>query len=346
VIQDEAANFGLDSNKREILMIQKLGAVSPEVSPVPGSDGYSYHHDYSRVSASMLKVFMHSRREYEATFVTRTMEPEGMNKAMSVGDLCHAIILDNAAVDEHVLRYPEWCYQKNGRSLAGAWSSKVDGIVERLNGGEPLAEIAADKEYEKINDSLWEDLASRKKFPRMAMKDEDIDRCLAIVEVFRRQKWAKDLTESPLSIAEKDLFWVDQATGLECRCRPDFMIPTLDKTWFFDLKITINWTPEDFDKYLSGRRFGGQRGWVQAMHYSNGIETLYGNPSEMRFICLNPQYPHQVCVNELPDNLIDECRRQYRKIMTDVAECKLSGNWADTSEGVRNFSTIGPWDLV
>src|SRR5690606_2321065 len=85
------------------------------------TDRSAYHADHSRVSNSMLNVFLDpdgGRRKYEAYYVTHACEPPTF-EAADLGTLVHAMVLEPDTVKSVAAIIPEECL-----TAAGAINSR------------------------------------------------------------------------------------------------------------------------------------------------------------------------------------------------------------------------------
>jgi exodeoxyribonuclease VIII len=121
--------------------------------------------------------------------------------------------------------------------------------------------------------------------------------------------------------SESSVYWIDPATGLLCRCRPD--------RWARPSRIMIDVkTTDDAAKFHWSVR--DYRYDVQAAFYSDGAAAV-GEPVDL-FVFLvvgkrreMGRYP--VRVIELQPSCIDRGRIDYRHDLQAVAECERTGTW-------------------
>lgn len=352
-----------------------MGDEKARLPEVPLADAssidYDYHGDFTRQSATMIKAYIDSTREYEALYVTRKKKPKPANAAMDLGTVCHSVFLEEKELDEITAEYPSFALNKNG-GLIGVHSAMVKDVIDRYREGEKISDmiikypprcITASGNLSKQAESFRKDnpkkyamlpadfdemveLLTRSKTPvEHVLKSDVLETVKIIVDKIRDHECYQWISH-PNCLREHDLFWRHPATNLACRCRPDFLIPLDTFALFFDLKITINWKPDDFSTYLCGNRRGGQRGWVQQCHYSNGIETFYKTPAVLRFICVNPEFPHQIVVNRVAQATIDECKVKYEETMAQLCESIRTRNFAEKFEDADNVVTMDNWEIT
>lgn len=93
---------------------------------------------------------------------------------------------------------------------------------------------------------------------------------------------------------EVSIFWQDHETGLDCRCRPDFIT---SNNIIVDLKTTTDASPSGFAKSVANFRYH-----VQDAYYSNGYyEAFRHQPKGFVFIAVEKEPPYAVGVYILND---------------------------------------------
>lgn len=175
-----------------------------------------YHADFSRVSASMLKVFLDSRREYEARYVTRTMDAEPPSDPMQLGSLAHAMLLEPHTLSEFV-EIPENVLAKNGYRSGKAWDSFVAD-----NPGRTL------------------------------LKAEEFDVARKMVSSIKEKcgVWFDKIGEP-----EQPLLWTCPMSGLPCKAKPDYLIRKSDRIVCLDVKTASDAMPSGFRNSVKRYRY-------------------------------------------------------------------------------------------
>lgn len=122
-----------------------------------------------------------------------------------------------------------------------------------------------------------------------------------------------------------------------CRCKPDILCDLGDKIVVYDLKFSELVDPGSFRR--ANRRL---RYWLQDAHYSRCLAERFGKPVVFRFCVVEVKFPYRVCWYWLDPISRDNAFDAHKKILADLKECQLTGNWDDKwpSEVV-----LSPWDL-
>jgi hypothetical protein len=120
-------------------------------------------------------------------------------------------------------------------------------------------------------------------------------------------------------LVEGSYYWIDEETGILCRCRPDKAIGGC----FVDLKTTDDvW---QFQKSVANCRYH-----VQDAFYSEGGSKLLDDFSGFLFIVVGKKlemgrYP--VRVVDLLDEVKAKGRELWRRDLDTVKQCQQSGEW-------------------
>lgn len=134
---------------------------------------------------------------------------------------------------------------------------------------------------------------------------------------------------------EATYMWTDQATGLQCKCRPDYIFA--DGSTVVDLKTTEDASPRGFRGSLLRWRY-----WVQAAWYLHGVEQATGKrPDRFVFVAVEKKPPYGVGVYCADDAMIQRGMEQAREDLEKLAECKAADHWPSYSDDVESISLPG-----
>jgi exodeoxyribonuclease VIII len=130
--------------------------------------------------------------------------------------------------------------------------------------------------------------------------------------------------------AEQSFWWDDIATGLRCKCRPDWF----DGELIVDLKTCQDASPAGFGKAVAN--FGYQ---IQAAHYLAG--TL---AKRFIFVAVEKTYPFAVGVYELdPEALVHGSIARHNALQR-IQDCRAVGEWSGYTDGIQTLQLPG-WAL-
>jgi hypothetical protein len=118
---------------------------------------------------------------------------------------------------------------------------------------------------------------------------------------------------------EQTLIWRDEATGVMCRMKTDW----LRATGFVDLKTTDNAGPDSLSK--SVYNFGY---YIQDAFYRRGFRALHpGVDPWCAFVAVEKQPPHLVHVHQLKERALAYGDRKVSEALERYRDCTASGVW-------------------
>lgn len=172
----------------------------------------------------------------------------------------------------------------------------------------------------KEGKARYEELAARGATIISANDRDTIDDIVASVS---NHKTAADLLTT--GISESSLFWVDPVSGLECKCRPDWL---REDGICVDLKTTEDASPAGFARSVVNYRYH-----VQAAHYLAGTEA-----SRFIFVVVEKKAPHAVAVYELDADALEIGRSLRARDLAAYASCCEFGVWPGYPNDVQPLS--------
>lgn len=139
-------------------------------------------------------------------------------------------------------------------------------------------------------------------------------------------------------IAEGSCFWFDERSGELCRCRPDFY--RRDLGIIVDLKTTDDASPEAFAKSIA--KYGYHR---QNAMYVDGVEAATGDfVKGFVFVVTEKSAPYCTAVYSLDMQGIEVGRDQYKRLLLDLADCKIAKNFPGYSDRIEVLS-LPAWEV-
>lgn len=182
--------------------------------------------------------------------------------------------------------------------------------------------------------TLWSDVLAewQQNNPgRMVLSPEQWEQLHAMASAVHSHPAAGALLTSVPGEAEKSVYWIDAATGVLCRCRPDWW---RDDNVIVDLKTTEDASPEGFAKSMANYRYD-----VQAAYYLDGIQQATGKrPKAFVFIAVEKKPPFAVGVYVLDSDSLELGGAQYRADLRVFAECERSGDWPGYGDKIQTIS--------
>jgi hypothetical protein len=230
--------------------------------------GIRDYHAHHAISKSSLDRINRSIAHYLAGLA----QADKPTPAMTLGTAVHTAVLEPETLAERYIVRPEVDRRtKEGREAFSAW---LDAHAEQISRG--VSEIA----------------------------QADLDTALACAEAVAKHPVASELLKG--AAIERSVFWTDEETGIECRCRPDAMT----SEYIVDLKTTMDASIGAFTRSIAQRRYH-----VQEAFYLRGTKM-----KRFYFIAVETAPPHNVAVYELCMESSQRGHEQMREDLKRYAE--------------------------
>lgn len=143
--------------------------------------------------------------------------------------------------------------------------------------------------------------------------EETFDKLQKMQEVLYATPYVKKLITGE---HEKSFFWTDEKTGIKCKCRPDSFGKFGSQNIIVDLKTCkcaeTNAFMRDAIKYNYD---------VQAAHYTEGLQTIYGNDYTFVFIAQEVEAPYLVNVLQADDYFMQNGREVRNTMLETYKKC-------------------------
>ena len=257
------------------------------------------YHRHSAVSKSHLDQVAKSPLHYWARYLDPNRVAPEPTPAMAIG----------SAVHTHVLELDQW---------DARYVTAPEGINRRTNAG-------------KAEWETFETAATG----RTVLSRTDAELVMRMGHSVFRHPAAAMLLAMP-GKAETTHMWIDEATGLQCKCRPDWL--TDDGSLIVDLKTTEDASPAGFRKSIANFRY-----FVQASWYLDGVERATGKrPEQFLFLCVEKRAPYAVAVYAADAEMIQIGAEAAARDLEVLATCKAAGAWPGYSDQIETIS-LPPW---
>lgn len=245
------------------------------------------YHRHPAISRSRLWQFIQSRRAFERN------EPKAQTADMRLGTLVHSLLLEN---ESPVVQIPRELLGKGPRGPNTACNTKA----------------AKD----------WREAAESRGLLVMSPDEVEIAEAMANSVRGRLAAWL-----SRPSQREQSVHWIDERTGLELKCRPDWLIENGETVFVLDLKTTESNQPRKFKRSIEDYGYH-----VQAAMYSDGVREITGKLTEFYFVGVEKEPPYVCCIHEIAPDSLRMAHGLYRDALNDLRECLASGNFSDPWE--------------
>lgn len=189
------------------------------------------------------------------------------------------------------------------------------------------------KEGKAVYEALLEKAGNR-----TILSYDEIEAVVGMRNAVMANSTARVLIEK--GIKEHSIFWKDEDTGVELKCRPDIFIPDDDLKVIVDLKSTTSSDTKNFTNECL--RYGYD---VQSAWYKKGVQTEYPGEYAFVFIAVEKNPPYAVNVMEMDKLMIEYGYIRFRELLDTYVECQKTGNWYgyNGNENIMNKIELPAW---
>lgn len=221
-------------------------------------------------------------RKAPALYKWRRDNPQPQTEAMRWGTLVHTAVLEPDTLAERVVVAPKFD-RRTTQGKADAAAFEIENRGKDLITAEEMAELLATR------DAVWAHPATSKAL-------------------------------SMLREVETSIFWTDETSGIDCRCRPDGI---MTNGVILDLKTTKDARPDEFAKSIANYRYH-----VQAAFYGDGYKAAYGEePKGFAFLAVEKDAPFLCALYVLDAKAVLRGRSEYQADLEVIRQCRESGEW-------------------
>jgi len=162
-----------------------------------------------------------------------------------------------------------------------------------------------------------------------AVTAQEMEQALAMAASVRGNSTAALLLSN--GAAEQSFWWDDIATGMRCKCRPDWF----DGATIVDLKTCQDASPAGFAKAVAN--FGYQ---IQAAHYLAG--TL---ATRFIFVAVEKTAPYAIGVYELDTEALVHGSIDRHNALQRIQDCRAINEWPGYTDGGIETIQLPGWAL-
>lgn len=121
---------------------------------------------------------------------------------------------------------------------------------------------------------------------------------------------------------EVSYYWTDEATGVTCRARADWLREGTAADCIADLKTCQDASADGFGKAIANFGYA-----LSAVHYLDGYEALTGRRLPFYIIAVETAAPHFVQVHEIPADWLADASERVAEARALFAECESLGQF-------------------
>lgn len=165
------------------------------------------------------------------------------------------------------------------------------------------------------------------------ISDDDRERVFGMRDsLLRNPQIADSLSEGR---AEVSAWFTDPASGVLCKCRPDFVRPTRNGSGalLVDLKTTSDASPDMFSRSIATFGYHTQADW-----YCHGYGLAANLEVDgMLFIVVETEFPYACKAYTLDDASLEQAARLNARVRATYAQCMRSGIWPGYGDDVADI---------
>jgi len=264
------------------------------------------YHGGAGISKSGLDLIAQSPLHYYAAYLDPKRQPREETAAMAIGTAIHSAVLEPDKFNTEYIVVP-------------------DNAPKRPSVTQRNAKKPSDETIYAID--WWENFALQADGKRILSAD-DCEACLAIADQVRSHPAARVLFAN--GIAEQSAYWVDKETGVQCKARPDWLMPS----GIVDVKSTENASLSAFQRSVVSWRYHVQAAW-----YLDGIKAATGDSAQAFMFAVFEKKPPYACAFYYADaDMLELGRREYRRNLQTYAECMNRNVWPGYSAEILPIS--------
>lgn len=151
---------------------------------------------------------------------------------------------------------------------------------------------------------------------RTIIKEDEYATCLAARNAVKRHAIASAIVQD--GEAEKGITWTDEATGLPCKGRIDW----LTQYAVVDVKTTADLDPVRFG--ATAARLGYH---CQLAFYRRGMKAITGMDYPVQIVAVESSAPHDVAVFSLDESVLYAGDEEVSELLARVRACRESNSW-------------------
>jgi exodeoxyribonuclease VIII len=168
---------------------------------------------------------------------------------------------------------------------------------------------------------------------KIILLEDEFRRVEGMVSAVDRHSVASALLKD--GVAESSIFWTDPETGVQCKCRPDFL---RNDGRIIDVKTTRDASVDAFQRSIMQFKYHWQSAW-----YLEGV-SLARDEKVQDFIHLvvESEAPYGIGIYVLDDGSLDKAMDDIRRLRSKFANCLHTGEWESYPPQIQNIS-IPQW---
>lgn len=285
--------------------------MKPQIIPDLSNDEY---HEHKAVSRSMLMELKKSPKKYYYKYLSGKYEKDD-TEALKMGSAFHTLILEPEKFTEVAAIMPDHLKKPS---------------ISQINAKQP-------------SDSTILQIENWNKF-----QEENAGKChLKLDQIEALRGMADSLRAEPATqkligkkgLVEPSIFWTDEETGIDVKCKIDFL--TMDYKFTVDIKTTTDVSEDSFQRAIPNYGYD-----LQAFIQQEAVFQLTGErPEATIFMCCEKDEPFDTGFYMADDAILRRGELWYRELLKTLAKCRLNNHWPSQGGGLIRAITLPTWEL-
>ncbi len=166
----------------------------------------------------------------------------------------------------------------------------------------------------------------------IVLTEEQAATVYAIRDSLRANTLVREMLDAQ-GVGELAAVWKDETTGLLCKGLVDRFCQWRGYPVVPDLKTCRDATKKGFERAIAEHHYHVKAAW-----YLDGFNSIAKCERRFFWIAVESAAPHAVAVYEPDEDMLEEGRRIYRRLLNQYASCKATGIWPAYPEGIEPIS--------
>lgn len=254
-----------------------------------------YHADEWHIGSTSLRLFGENPAKYHAQAKHGLRLFNQDSEALLLGKLVHCMVLEPDTLHD---RYAEGPNTKRGSAKWVAAEAKASADGQAL-----------------VRSKVW-------------------GHAVDMAAAFHASEAGEYLARMEDGIAEASIRWVDEASGVRCKCRPDYIGHIDGQLTCIDLKTSAD--------SFNFNKFGYH---VQQAFYEMGLAAWNGEPVHFVFAVIDKRAPYLCSRHVMPDQAVMAAEYAIGQWLEEYAKYDRGElPWPDITKGVQTVS-VPDWEI-
>lgn len=171
--------------------------------------------------------------------------------------------------------------------------------------------------------------------PKSACADGNVlEAAKAILKNIDSSEFLKKFLNKDYCKFEQSIFWIDEITGMLCKCRPDILSVSDDTAFYFEIKTCQDASYEAFRRDVKKWKYH-----VQASYYSEGIKkVLKVKKVIVCFFVIEVKSPYCIAVYDIDEDTIKKTIPVWRDGLEKMKDFQKTKKITGYDEKIKTIS--------